>query len=342
MELGVTDPVPALDTPAVAHQLQQGFWGGAQACEEQVRGVKGLGVTGAAGRDFHDPAGAGPGLGDVRMGLFRPQRPGDVAAVADLVIACHKRDVPLALELAADLAVQGLLISLDRQEEVGPLLLELPKNGRWVWSASAWMRTPSRSSSPSNCRSTARSWLPGGVAGLADRHPQSGRIQRDLGNERGAAAGGELDRASQGLAVTHQLIEISCATWDLGDCPVTNRSAQRRHVHLVEEVAERGVRWWPPQLQAECLGEGTVVADCKTLQIPQALAATQDSQHGHQQQIPGWKPNPTPHPRIRDRPQVADQVEINCGRSAVEHKEDTIPPTSTHADSPGKDACDGL
>ena len=25
----------------------------------------------------------------------------------------------------------------DRQEEVGPLLLELPKNGRWVWSASA-------------------------------------------------------------------------------------------------------------------------------------------------------------------------------------------------------------
>jgi hypothetical protein len=26
----------------------------------------------------------------VRRGLFRPQRPGDVAAVADLVIACQK------------------------------------------------------------------------------------------------------------------------------------------------------------------------------------------------------------------------------------------------------------
>ena len=89
--------------------------------------------------------------------LFGAQRPGDVAAVADLVIACYKRDLALSLELAADLAVQRLLVGLDRQQEVGPLRLELPKNGRWVWSASAWIRTPSRSSSPSNRRSTARS-----------------------------------------------------------------------------------------------------------------------------------------------------------------------------------------
>ncbi len=46
-----------------------------------------------------------------------------------------------------------------RQEEVGPLLLQLSKNGFWVWSASAWTRTPSRFSSPSNCRSTALSWF---------------------------------------------------------------------------------------------------------------------------------------------------------------------------------------
>ena len=58
-------------------------------------------------------------------------------AAADLVIACHKGDVPLAVELALDLAVQGLLVALDGQEEVGPLLLELPKNGRWVCKASA-------------------------------------------------------------------------------------------------------------------------------------------------------------------------------------------------------------
>jgi hypothetical protein len=85
-----------------------------------------------------------------------------------------------------------------------------------------------------------------------------------------------------------------------------------------------------------------VVADGKTLQIPQALAAAENSQHGHQQQIPGWKPNPAPHPRILDRLQIADQVEISCGGGAFEHKEEAIPPTSTHADSPGENACDRL
>ena len=159
MELGVPDPVPALDTPAVSHQLQQGFWRGAQAREKQVGRLKGLAVSGAAGRDFHDPAGADPGLTDVLWSLFGAQRPGDVAAVADLVIRCHKRDVPLSLELRSDLTMQRLLVALHGQQEVGPLLLELPKNGRWVWSASTWMRTPSRSSSPSSCRSTARSWF---------------------------------------------------------------------------------------------------------------------------------------------------------------------------------------
>jgi len=42
MELGVPDPVPALDTPAVAHQLQQGFWRGPQARQKQVGGLKRL------------------------------------------------------------------------------------------------------------------------------------------------------------------------------------------------------------------------------------------------------------------------------------------------------------
>jgi hypothetical protein len=57
--------------------------------------------------------------------------------VANFVIPCHKRDLALSLELAADLAMQRLLVALDGQQEVGPLLLEPPKNGRWVWSASA-------------------------------------------------------------------------------------------------------------------------------------------------------------------------------------------------------------
>ena len=78
--------------------------------------------------------------------------------MADLVINCHKRDVALSLELALDLAMQRLLIAFYRQQEVGPLLLELPKMG-WVWRASALMRRPSKSISPSNCRSSARSWF---------------------------------------------------------------------------------------------------------------------------------------------------------------------------------------
>ena len=57
--------------------------------------------------------------------------------MTDLVIHCQKRDVALSLELVLELAMQRLLVGLDGQEEVGPLLLDLPKNGRWVCNASA-------------------------------------------------------------------------------------------------------------------------------------------------------------------------------------------------------------
>ena len=182
----------------------------------------------------------------------------------------------------------------------------------------------------------------GGVAGLADGQAQRGGVQRDLGNESRATTSGGLDRAPQGFAVTHQLIEIRCTTWDLGDRPVTDHRTQGCHVHLLEEVAEGRIRWRPSQLQAQRLGEHGVVADGETLQIPQALAATQDSEHGHQKQVPGRETNPAPHTRIWDRPQVADQVEIGCSGNAVAHKEGAIPPTSTHADRPSKGPCDGL
>ena len=98
-----------------------------------------------------------PILLDVIRSLFRPQVPGDVTAVADLMIRGQDRYLAFSTQLIADLPVQGFLVGFDRQEEVGPLLLELSKNGRCVWSASAWMSTPSRSSSPSSFWSTARS-----------------------------------------------------------------------------------------------------------------------------------------------------------------------------------------
>ena len=62
--------------------------------------------------------------------LFCPQRPGDAAAVADLVIGCHERDVMLSLKLAADLSMQRLLVAFYRQQEVGSLVLEELKTGR--------------------------------------------------------------------------------------------------------------------------------------------------------------------------------------------------------------------
>ena len=168
MELGVTDPVPALNAPAVAHQSQQGLWGGAQAGVAprgapgeliQVLRLKRSAVSGAGSGHLHDPAGANPALADVLRCLLCPQSPGDVAAMADLLIRCHKRDRALSLELAGNLTVQDPLIGFHGQEEVGPLLLEELKNGRWVWSASAWINTPARSSSPRSFLSTARSWF---------------------------------------------------------------------------------------------------------------------------------------------------------------------------------------
>ena len=173
---------------------------------------------------------------------------------------------------------------------------------------------------------------------------------QSAGAIRGTPAGRGLNRAPQGLTVTHQLIEIRGTTRDLGDRPVANRSAQRRHVHLVEDVAERRIRWWSRQFDNKSNGQNAVVADgigeaCSegvALQIQQALATAQDSQHGYPQQIPGWKANPAPHPPIWDRPQVADQVKIGGGRSAFGHKEEAIPPTSTDAEQPRKVPCDGL
>jgi hypothetical protein len=63
-------------------------------------------------------------------------------------------------------------------------------------------------------------------------------------------------------AITDQLIEISCATWDLSD----------------------------PQR----LCQSTVVADAESLQILHALVSTQDSEHGHQEQVLGRNAHAAP------------------------------------------------
>ena len=58
MELGVTDPVPALNVPAYPHQLQQYFWSSVQAGKKQMGGLRWFAVTANGGAHLHDPAGA--------------------------------------------------------------------------------------------------------------------------------------------------------------------------------------------------------------------------------------------------------------------------------------------
>ena len=71
-QLGVPDPVPALQAPALCHQAQQRFWGCAQACDEPVRGLERLAVADPGGDHLGDPAGAVPIGLDVLRRFFRP------------------------------------------------------------------------------------------------------------------------------------------------------------------------------------------------------------------------------------------------------------------------------
>lgn len=48
--------------------------------------------------------------------------------MANLVIGCHEMDHALSKQLICDLPVERLVVGLNPQEEIGPLLDELPKN----------------------------------------------------------------------------------------------------------------------------------------------------------------------------------------------------------------------
>ena len=157
-QLNVPDPVPLVfDAPTLPYQAQHGPRAGSQGGEEIVGLFGRLAVAAAGGDQLHDPAAARPVLLDVLRRFPGPQDPGRVAPMPFLVIHCGEKDLTLTLELAADLPVQGLLVAIDRQEHVGPLGEAPVKNDCVVCSASAWIRTPSRSRLASSSLRAARS-----------------------------------------------------------------------------------------------------------------------------------------------------------------------------------------
>lgn len=68
-----------------------------------------------------------------------------------------------------------------------------------------------------------------------------------------------FDRTMQGLAVTHQLVLIGCASRNLRDSPV-GIAAQSCHIHLEKEIAERGIRRRTRELKAQRVHQRAVVS----------------------------------------------------------------------------------
>ena len=89
--------------------------------------------------------------------LLGPEFPEGIPPVALVMIPCGVWDLTLSLELTTDLAVEGLLVGFDGQEDVGALGEAPLKKDFVVCSASAWMRTPSRSMVLSSSLRAARS-----------------------------------------------------------------------------------------------------------------------------------------------------------------------------------------
>lgn len=107
-------------------------------------------------------------------------------------------------------------------------------------------------------------------------------------------------------------------------------------------MAEAGIRWRPPELKPQRLVQCPVMADGKALQVPQALAANQDTKHCYQEQKSWKEVHPSPHPSIRDRLQEDDQVGRGIGRRWFWQRRDPFPPAKANGRSAPKRSCDAL
>jgi len=115
-------------------------------------------------------------------------------------------------------------------------------------------------------------------------------------------------RAAERLAITHQLVQTLCPTWDLADHPGLQHLTKLLQVGLIEQVEEGGIGGTSLEVQAERLVQRLPVPPGKGFQITGAAATAQDPQHRHQQQKPLRITHPAAVAAIRDGLEGADQV----------------------------------
>jgi len=194
------------------------------------------------GDQFHDPSAARPVGLDVLWRLLDSELPAGLTPMALLDIHCCERDLAPSLELAADLPVEGVLVGFNGQQEVGPLIRAPAKNACVVCSASAWIRTPMRSSVLSSSLSAACSLTVVGIIGrLGQGHAKNTGLDGDLRNEQMVAVFYLDGGTSQGFAVADQLVQTIAPTWDLADQPSLQNMDEFLQMSLIEQIEEGGV-----------------------------------------------------------------------------------------------------
>ena len=186
----------------------------------------------------------------------------------------------------------------------------------------------------------------GVVALLRQGDTKGTGIDGDLGDKAVVAVSG-LDRgALEGLAITDQLIQSRCTTWDLADHPGLEYLAELLEMRLIEQVEERRIRGPALEVQAQRLVQRFPVPLGEGLQIPGAPAVTEDPEHRHQQQVPLRIAHPSPVAAIRDGLEEADQVgisaEINGRGSGLGHREGACPASKPGTGGAAKGVPDGL
>ena len=226
----------------------------ADAGDEEVADAAGA-LSGGLGRDqLHNPGTARPALLDVSGRFLGPELPARITPVTFLLSRCGERDLALSLELSMDLPMERRLVGFDGQSDVGALL-EAPaeKSLRRVQRIGLDQLAFQVHRAEQLLERRALAGFRGVVVLLRQGDTKGAGVDGDLGDKPVVAVCG-LDRgAFESLAITDQLIQSRCPTWDLADHPGLQHLAELLELRLVEEIEERRIRRPALEVQAERL-----------------------------------------------------------------------------------------